>query len=92
MHWIVTCTDAPDGTARRAEHRAGHFAHLKAHSDRIVLAGALQNDDRSAPVGSLLVVDFPTKAEVEAFCEKDPFVTGGVFNSVVIKPYKRVEI
>ena len=92
MLWSVTCVDVENSADRRAENREGHFEHLRANRDAIVMCGPLMNEDRTAPIGSLLVVDFEDRAAVEAFAAADPYKKGGVFKSVVIYPYKSIQI
>ena len=40
--------------------------------------------------GSLLVVDFPSLADANAFAANDPYAKAGLFESVIIKPWKIV--
>jgi uncharacterized protein YciI len=41
-------------------------------------------------VGSLLIVDMPDKAAVEAFVRDDPYFKAGLFEAVLIRPFKQV--
>ena len=90
MRFAIVCTDKPNQAATRAEHREAHFAHLDAYSDHIVEAGPFLAEDTSHSVGSLLLVDFEDRAGAEAFTQSDPFAKAGIFESVVIRPYKKV--
>jgi hypothetical protein len=47
-------------------------------------------EDGQTPVGSLLLMDFPTRAYAEAFAEADPYNQAGLFQEVEIKPWKEV--
>ena len=40
--------------------------------------------------GSLLIVDFPDRAAVNAFVDADPYTSAGLFESVDIKRWKMV--
>ncbi|MEX5618439.1 YciI family protein, partial [Pseudomonas syringae] len=62
---------------------------------RMVLAGphpAIESNDpgEAGFTGSLIVAEFPTQAEARAWADADPYVAAGVYDSVVIKPFKQV--
>ena len=90
MLFAVICHDKPNQAARRAEHRDAHFAHLDRYKDHIIEAGPLLAEDVSHSVGSLLLVRFDDRAQVEAFTRDDPFFQAHIFESVTIRPYKKV--
>ena len=39
--------------------------------------------------GSLIVAEFPSLQEAEAWIKADPFYTEGVYAKVVVKPYRK---
>ena len=90
MHYIIHCTDKPDSTRVRAENREAHIAFLKSHRSHLYTAGPTLGEDGESMNGSLLIVDFPDRAAVEAFAAEDPYAKAGLFESVVIKPWKLV--
>lgn len=89
MLFHIHCLDKPDSLQIRLDNRPDHLAYLEAHQDQIVLAGPLLTDDEK-PKGSVLVMDFPDAAGAEAFAAGDPYAKAGLFESVIITPYKRV--
>ena len=90
--FVMLGLDGPDGAGRRGEHRAGHVAHLAAldREGRIVLAGTPRSDDDSTSIGSVILFEAPTLDEAREIVSRDPFVTGGVFQSLTVAPFKRV--
>lgn len=90
MLFAIICTDKPDHQQLRADNRPAHLAYLEAHESQIVLGGPLPNEDGSAMTGSLLVLDFADRAAAEAFAEADPYNQAGLFQSVEIKPFRKV--
>ena len=40
--------------------------------------------------GSLVIVDFPSLVEAQAWADQDPYIEAGVYESVVVKPFKLV--
>ena len=84
--------DYPDGAERRDQHRAAHVAHIEAldREGRIVLAGTPRNDSNEASVGAVILFEARDLDQARAIAGRDPFVTGGVFETVKIAPFKRV--
>jgi uncharacterized protein YciI len=88
--FVVQCKDKPNHGHLRAENRAAHLDHLKAHLDKVVLAGPIQSEDRQAMLGSVLVLDFAERAALDAFLAADPYAKAGLFESVSVLPFKKV--
>lgn len=88
MAFMIYCRDKSDHLDLRMANRPAHVEHLIAHEKHLLTAGPLLDGDRM--VGSLLVVDFATRAEVDAFLEADPYTKAGLFQSVTVMPYKNV--
>lgn len=90
MHFIIHCTDKLGAAQVRADNRPAHVVFLKANRDNIYTAGPTLNDDGEVMNGSLLIVDLPDRAAVDAFAAADPYAQAGLFESVIIKPWKKV--
>lgn len=90
MHFVFYCTDKAGAGAVRAANREAHLAYLKAHADNVFAAGPLQTDDGAGMTGSVLILDLPDRAAAEAFAEGDPYAKAGLFDSVVIRRWKKV--
>ncbi|MFQ5774300.1 MAG: YciI family protein [Kiloniellaceae bacterium] len=90
MHFAITCIDRPDSGALRAENRPAHLDYLKAHLDRILVAGPMLSDDGQTPTGSLLIMDFADLAAARAFAAADPYNKAGLFENVTIRPWRKV--
>jgi uncharacterized protein len=39
-------------------------------------------------VGSVLLVDFPDRAALDAWIQADPYVTGGVWAEIEVAPFR----
>lgn len=90
MRFAILCHDKPNQANARAAHRDAHFAHLETYADHIVEAGPLLAEDGSHSVGSLLIVDFEGRSQVEDFVNADPFKIAGIFEAVIVRPYKKI--
>jgi uncharacterized protein YciI len=73
----------PDMAERRAPHREGHLALIRAyHADgRLAIAGALGDP----PHGGLLA--FRAAADAEAFAAEDPYGSAGLVVSWRVEPW-----
>ena len=90
MLYAILCTDKPDHKQVRADNRPAHLDYLEAHAEQILIAWPLPTEDGSAMTGSLLVLDFADRAAAETFAEQDPYAQAGLFESVVITPFRKV--
>ena len=89
MLYAIRCLDKPNHQQVRLDNRPAHGAYLKANEPRVVLAGPLLSDDGQAMIGSLLVLDFDNRAEVDRFLADDPYAKAGLFESVVVTPFRK---
>jgi len=90
MLFVVYCLDKPSSQELRQATRAAHLEHARTHGQSIRLGGPLLTDDGEGMVGSLLIVDKPDKAQVEDFVRADPYFQAGLFEAVLIRPFKQV--
>ena len=84
MLWVVSCIDKPNTAAIRESVLQPHRDYLGSQKKILVLAGATQNDEGTAAVGSLFVLNVNSRAEAKAFSDGDPFTQNGVFSSITI--------
>ena len=97
MWYAVISQDVENSLELRAMSREAHVARLKAlvAEGRFLIAGphpAIDAEDPGAAgfSGSLVVVDFPSLEEAQAWADVDPYVEAGVYASVTVKPFKKV--
>ena len=90
MHFVIYCLDKADHAHVRGENRPAHVEFLKSHADKIVAAGPLLSDDGESMVGSTLIMEFGDRAEAESWAAADPYAKAGLFQSVNIRPWKKV--
>lgn len=79
MKHVVIARDGTDddAKARRAAARLEHLRRIAPRVERgeILIGGAIL-DEAGDMVGSVLLVDFETRDELDAWLEADPYVTG----------------
>ena len=97
MWYAVISQDVEDSRAGRTAARPDHVARLKAlvSEGRLLVAGPHPAIDAEDPgdagfTGSLLIVDFPSLDEAKAWADDDPYIAAGVYESVIVKPFKPV--
>lgn len=88
--YSIRALDKAGRAGLRALTRPVHLDHLAVHSGQIIAAGALLDDDGAGPVGSLLIVDMPSRPDVERFMEADPYFGAGLFESIEIRQIRLV--
>lgn len=89
MLFMVQCFDKPDSLALRMATRPAHVEYVKSRIEHVIIAGALLADDGETMIGSGYVLDFPDRAAIDDFYREDPYVKAGLYQSIVIKPYKK---
>ena len=97
MLYVILGQDRPGSLEHRMAARPAHLSRIETLRDagRLVLAGPLPAVDSPDPgpagfTGSLIVAEFPSLAEAEAWANADPYLTTGVFSEVRVHPFKRV--
>lgn len=90
MHFVIYCLDKPDHAHVRADNRPTHVEYLKASAGKIVCAGPMLSEDGEGMIGSTLVMEFADRAEADAWAANDPYAKAGLFESVSIRPWKKV--
>lgn len=91
MQFMLLGYDGKDDDAlgRRLAVREQHLAF----GDRLITEGKMLFatailDDDNKMIGSMLVLEFPSRAELDAWLEIEPYVTGGVWREIHILPVK----
>ncbi len=97
MLYAIIGQDVPNSLAARKTCRPAHLARLQALQDegRVLLAGPFPAVDANDPgeagfTGSLIVAEFASLAEAQAWADADPYVGGGVYQKVSVQPFKKV--
>jgi uncharacterized protein YciI len=97
MWYAIISEDVEDSLPLRATARPAHVARLEAlvAEGRLLIAGPHPSVDTNDPgsagfTGSLIVADFPSLTEAQSWADADPYVEGGVYGRVTVKPFKLV--
>ena len=89
MQFLVIAYDGTDDKApeRRMAAREVHLAGIvKMKEEGKAIYGVAILNDREEMIGSALVVDFPTRADVGAWLKTEPYVVGDVWRNIEVFP------
>jgi hypothetical protein len=86
MFFAVIAFDKPDSIETRMKARPAHRAYGDRYDlpARKVIGVPLTEDDGQSMNGTLLVLEAPDRAGVEAYLAGDPYVEAGLFESTRI--------
>ncbi|MEO8748674.1 MAG: YciI family protein [Rhodanobacter sp.] len=96
MWFAIVATDVSDSLDLRKHARPAHIARLQELLDagRLFVAGAFPAIESPDPgpagfTGSLVLAEFPSQAQAQAWADADPYVAAGVYAEVQIKPFRK---
>jgi uncharacterized protein len=90
---IANDFDDPEALSRRMEQRPAHIEGVrKMKAEGTFLDGGAMLDEQGRMVGSMILVEFPSRAGVDAWLASDPYVTGRVWEHVTVRPFRRVQL
>ncbi|MTH95689.1 YciI family protein [Roseibium sp. RKSG952] len=90
MPFVVHCIDRLDAGPLRQKTRAKHLEYMIAHSAHVDYGGPLQTDDGTKVVGSLMVLSFENRDEVETFLAAEPYARAGLFDSLLVNRLRQM--
>ena len=97
MLYAIIATDVANSLENRLAARPAHLARLEQlkSQGRLILAGpnpAIDSNDPGAAgfTGSLIVAEFASLSAAQEWADADPYHAAGVYESVVVKPFKLV--
>lgn len=97
MLYSIVGTDVENSLQARMAARPDHVSRLNALKDagRLVLAGPNPAIDSEDPgdngfTGSIIVAEFESLEAAQAWANDDPYIVSGVYETVVVKPFKQV--
>lgn len=97
MLYAIISEDAPNSLEARLQTRPAHLARLEVlkSQGRLILAGPHPAIDANDPgsagfTGSLVVAEFNTLTDAQAWADADPYIEAGIYARVTVKPFKKV--
>lgn len=97
MFYAIIAEDHRNSLEARLQARPAHLARLQdlQKQGRLLLAGphpAIDSEDPGAAgfTGSLVVAEFSSLDAARQWADADPYLAGGVYKAVTVKPFKKV--
>jgi len=97
MWYAIYSHDKPGSLPKRLQAREAHLARVQAllAEGRLLLAGPRPAIDAADPgpagfLGSLVVAQFDSLPEAQAWVDADPYIEAGVYERVEVSPFNRV--
>ena len=96
MLYAIIAEDKAGTLDQRMAARPAHVERLQAlqSEGRLILAGPCPAIDSPEPgpagfSGSIIIAEFASLEVARAWADADPYITAGVYEKVVIKPFKK---
>lgn len=97
MWYVIFSQDVENSLERRLSVREKHLARLKELQEqgRLLVAGPMPAIDSENPgeagfTGSTVIAEFNSLADAKAWADADPYIEAGVYDNVIVKPFKKV--
>ncbi len=96
MLYSIVGTDVENSLQARLAARPEHVERLKAlvSQGKLILAGPNPAIDSSDPgdagfTGSIIIAEFDSLQDAQDWADADPYILGGVYDSVEVKPFNQ---
>ena len=97
MYYAIISEDVENSLPLRMKARPAHLVRVEAlkADGKLLIAGPHPAIDSENPgeagfSGSLIVAQFDSLTDAEAWAADDPYVAAGVYQKVTVKPFKQV--
>ena len=97
MWYVIVSQDIENSLEKRLSVRPQHLERLKSLQDegRLLTAGPMPAIDSDNPgeagfTGSTVIADFDSLEQAQAWADSDPYIAAGVYENVIVKPFKKV--
>ena len=95
MTFLIIANDFrdPEAMSRRMQQRPAHIEGVrKMRTEGTFLDGGAMLDEEGRMVGSMILVEFRSRSEVDDWLARDPYVTGRVWEQITVRPFRRVQL
>lgn len=96
MLYAIISEDVEDSLEKRKSARSDHLARLEQllNEGRLILAGPHPAIDAEDPgpagfTGSLIVAEFESLQAAQDWADTDAYIAAGVYQNVIVKPFRK---
>ena len=97
MYYTIYARDVENSLENRLSTRPAHVERLKdlVNQGRLLVAGPSPAIDSEDPgpagfTGSVIIAEFESREDAQDWANNDPYMIAGVYESVEVKPFKKV--
>jgi uncharacterized protein len=95
MLYVIVASDVPNSNQFRDKGRSEHIKRLEVlrEQGRLIIAGPnpIENDNKNSSFsGSVVIAEFDSLPQAIKWAEDDPYFKCGAYQSVEVKPFKKV--
>lgn len=97
MWYSIVSEDVENSLVLRSQARPQHLARLAILKEqgKLLVAGPHPAIDNVEPgeagfTGSLIIAEFDSLDDAQYWADSDPYVEAGIYQSVIVKPFKKV--
>lgn len=97
MWYVIFSQDVENSLEKRMSVRDRHLARLVQLQEegRLLVAGPMPAIDSDNPgdagfTGSTVIAEFNSLDEAKTWADADPYIEAGVYENVIVKPFKKV--
>ena len=97
MWYAIISQDVENSLEKRLSARPAHIERLQIlkSEGRLLIAGphpAIDSEDPGTEgfTGSLVVAEFDSLIAAQTWADEDPYIAAGVYQQVIVKPFKKV--
>lgn len=97
MLYAIISQDVENSLDKRLSVRPAHVERLQQLKEqgRLIIAGphpAIDNEDPGPAgfTGSLIIAEFESLEAAQTWAHDDPYIKAGVYDTVIVKPFKKV--
>jgi uncharacterized protein len=97
MLYVIFSQDVENSLSLRQQARPAHLARLQQLNEqgRLLVAGPMPAIDSEDPgeagfSGSTVIAEFSSLEAAQSWADADPYVAAGVYQKVIVKPFKKV--
>ena len=84
MQFIIKAYDGENMLDKRMEVRPRHLENMSRVNGKVICAGGLL-DDEGKMKGSVLIMEFESRSELEAYLNSEPYITEKVWEKVEVE-------
>ena len=85
MQFVVNAHDGKNMLEKRMEVRPRHLENMTRNKEHVICAGGIL-DEAGKPIGSVLVLDFESRDQLDAYLAGEPYIIEKVWEDVKVEP------